>query len=66
MGTTGPDLGDLLSMGVSLAVCLVVGFGVGWLGDRMFGTSPALVLAGIALGVVMACAYVYKQFKRYL
>lgn len=66
MDSGGPGLGDLLSMGVTLASCLVVGFGLGWLADRPLGTFPAFALAGLALGVVAACAYFYKQFKRYM
>lgn len=62
----GPQLGDLLSLGVTLAGCLVFGFGLGWLVDRSLGTFPGFALAGLALGVAAACAYFYKQFKRYM
>lgn len=65
MSSGGPALGDLLSMGVTLALCLVVGFGLGWLADMPFGTFPAFALAGLALGIVAACLYFYKTFKRY-
>ncbi|MGI8722184.1 MAG: AtpZ/AtpI family protein [Geodermatophilaceae bacterium] len=66
MEAGGPGLGDLLSMGTTLAGCVVVGFGLGWLVDLPFDTFPAFALAGLALGVVAACAYFYKQFKRYM
>jgi F0F1-type ATP synthase assembly protein I len=61
----GPELGDLLSLGLTLAMCLVVGFGLGWLADTAFGTFPGFALAGLALGVAVACLYFYKQFKRF-
>ena len=61
----GPELGDLLSMGLTLALCVVLGFGLGWLGDLATGTFPLLAMIGLALGVVLAAAYVVKQFKRY-
>ena len=61
----GPELGDLLSMGLTLALCVVLGFGLGWLGDLATGTFPLLAMIGLALGVVLAVAYVVKQFKRY-
>ena len=61
----GPDLGDLLSLGMSLATCLVVGFGLGWLADLPGGTFPVFALVGLALGVVAACFTFYKIFKRY-
>lgn len=66
MARGGPDLGDLLSLGVTLASLLMVGFGLGWLVDAQMGTFPAFALAGLALGVVAASVYFYKLFKRYL
>lgn len=66
MAGGGPDLGDLLSLGVTLASLLVVGFGLGWLVDAQLGTFPGFALAGLALGVVAASAYFYKLFKRYM
>jgi F0F1-type ATP synthase assembly protein I len=61
----GPGLGDLLSMGVTLALCVAAGFGLGWLVDSATGTFPAFALIGLFVGVVMASLYVYKLFKRY-
>ena len=65
MDSSGPELGDLLSMGLTLALCVMVGFGLGWLGDLATGTFPLLAMVGLALGVVLATVYVVKQFKRY-
>jgi F0F1-type ATP synthase assembly protein I len=61
----GPELGDLLSMGLTLALCVVIGFGLGWLGDLLTGTFPLIAMIGLALGVALATFYVVKQFKRY-
>jgi F0F1-type ATP synthase assembly protein I len=61
----GPALGDLLSMGLTLALCVVIGFGLGWLGDLLTGTFPLIAMIGLALGVAVAALYVVKQFKRY-
>jgi F0F1-type ATP synthase assembly protein I len=61
----GPELGDLLSMGLTLALCVVIGFGLGWLGDLVTGTFPLIAMIGLALGVALATFYVVKQFKRY-
>jgi F0F1-type ATP synthase assembly protein I len=61
----GPELGDLLSMGLTLALCVVLGFGLGWLGDLLTGTFPLIAMIGLALGVAVAALYVVKQFKRY-
>ena len=65
MAGNGPELGDLLSMGLTLALCVIIGFGLGWLGDLATGTFPLLAMVGLALGVVLATVYVVKQFKRY-
>ena len=65
MAGSGPELGDLLSMGLTLALCVVAGFGLGWLGDLATGTFPLLAMVGLALGVALAVVYVVKQFKRY-
>ena len=65
MASNGPQLGDLLSMGMTLALCVVVGFGLGWLGDLATGTFPLIAMVGLALGVAAAAVYVVKLFKRY-
>lgn len=65
MAGSGPELGDLLSMGLTLALCVVLGFGLGWLGDLATGTFPLLAMVGLALGVALAVVYVVKQFQRY-
>ena len=65
MAGSGPELGDLLSMGLTLALCVILGFGLGWLGDLATGTFPLLAMVGLALGVALAVVYVVKQFKRY-
>lgn len=65
MDSSGPELGDLLSMGLTLALCVIIGFGLGWLGDLATGTFPLIAMIGLALGVVLATVYVVKQFKRY-
>jgi F0F1-type ATP synthase assembly protein I len=63
--TDGPGLGDLLTLGTSLASCLVVGFGLGWLADLPGETFPIFALVGLALGVVAACFSFYRIFKKY-
>lgn len=61
----GPELGDLLSMGLTLAVCVVVGFGLGWLADLPLNTFPLFAMVGLAVGVAAAVLYVVKLFKRF-
>lgn len=65
MNSSGPELGDLLTMGLTLALCVVAGFGLGWLVDLSFGSFPVFALVGLALGIVAASTYVIAQFKRF-
>ncbi len=65
MNSGGPELRDLVSMGLTLATCVIVGFGLGWLLDTWFSSFPAFALAGLAAGIVGAAVYFYKVFKRY-
>lgn len=59
------ELRDLLSMGGGMAGCVVVGFGLGWLVDVAFGSFPGLALAGLGLGIVAACYYVYSILTKF-
>jgi F0F1-type ATP synthase assembly protein I len=65
VNASGPDLGDLLSMGLTLATCVIVGFGLGWLVDLGFATFPGFALAGLLAGVIAASVYFYKTYKKY-
>lgn len=66
MDSDGPGLGDLLSMGLSIALCLVAGFGLGALADLPFGTFPLFALVGLGVGIVAAVLFVVGMFRRYL
>jgi F0F1-type ATP synthase assembly protein I len=53
-------------MGFSAAVCVGLGVVLGlWL-DSVFHTAPALLLVGLALGLVTAAMSVIKQIRAYL
>jgi F0F1-type ATP synthase assembly protein I len=56
----------LLSLGLVAAVMVVVGFALGWWADRLFDTSPIMVLVGIGLGVVASVSYTYVRIRSYL
>lgn len=49
-GTKGGPLGAALSLGLELAVAMLVGVVGGRWADEKLGTSPALLLAGVAAG----------------
>jgi ATP synthase protein I len=50
-----PSMLDALSLasgiGIQFAASVLVGLGLGWFLDRVFHTSPWLLLAGIILGI---------------
>ncbi|HEX5496610.1 MAG TPA: AtpZ/AtpI family protein [Mycobacteriales bacterium] len=66
MPAEGPNLFTLLGIGVTSAVCVAVGMGLGWLLDGRLHTFPLFVLVGLALGVLAACAYVYVEIRKFL
>ena len=61
-----PGAVAFLGMGFSAAVCVGLGVVLGlWL-DSVFHTAPALLLVGLALGLVTAAMSVIKQIRAYL
>jgi F0F1-type ATP synthase assembly protein I len=55
-----------LSMGLTAAVCVGAGVGLGLFVDSELGTGPAFLLVGLALGVALAALSVIKQIRTYL
>jgi F0F1-type ATP synthase assembly protein I len=55
-----------LSMGLSAAVCVAVGLGIGLWVDSALHTAPAFLLVGLALGLAVAALSVIKQIRTYL
>jgi F0F1-type ATP synthase assembly protein I len=53
-------------MGVSSALCLVLGGGIGYGIDALAGTSPILTFVGLAFGVVAAVLVTVTLVRRYL
>lgn len=65
MAQGGPDWSTLLAMGVTNALCLVLGMGLGWLVDRLTDTFPLFTVLGLALGVVGACVYTVSEARKF-
>jgi F0F1-type ATP synthase assembly protein I len=62
----GQSLRDLLTLGGMLVGSIVTGLVLGLLLDAWFGTSPAFVLAGTALGIVAAGAGFWLRVRDFL
>ena len=56
----------LLGMGAVVAAELVAGLGLGWLVDRLAGTTPVFLLVGVLLGIGAAVSYTVVEFRKYL
>lgn len=57
---------SLLGTGMVIALCLVIGLGLGWAVDAAVGTTPVFLLLGLLLGVVAAACYTVVSFRRQL
>ncbi len=61
-----PSFTTLLGMGVTTALCIVIGVGGGYWLDRTFKTGELLTFVGLAIGVVAAVLAVYFEIKTFL
>jgi F0F1-type ATP synthase assembly protein I len=62
----GPGAVEFMSLGLSIAVVLVAGGGLGYAVDRWVGTSPLFLLVGLALGIVAAVLMTVARIRKYL
>ncbi len=65
-GERGPSQGptaQLVNLGTWLFACVAVGLAAGSFADRWLGTSPWLLLLGLALGIVAAALNFYRTIK---
>ena len=57
------DVGPYLGIGVSLAVTVLLGIGIGYWLDGKLGTTPAFVLAGAVVGILAAGYHFYRLVR---
>jgi ATP synthase protein I len=65
-GERGPSrsqTAQLVNLGTLLFACVAVGLAVGYFADRWIGTSPWLLLIGLALGIAAAAVNFYRTIK---
>lgn len=65
MSQDGPSLKELLGLGTAIAGIVIGGTVLGFFLDSRFKTSPLFVLIGVALGIVLACAYTYVVIRKF-
>ncbi len=57
---------EFLTLGLTLAVTILVCGGLGYLVDRWLGTSPAFTLVGLVLGIAAAVLTAITRVRKYL
>ena len=62
-GPSRSQTAQLINLGTLLFACVAVGLAAGYFADRWIGTSPWLLLIGLALGIVAAGVNFYRTIK---
>lgn len=57
-------LGELSSVGLALVIATVIGLVGGYYADRWLGTSPWLLLLGLALGIAAGFVNLFRSVNR--
>jgi len=56
-------LGELSSIGMTLVLATVIGMAAGYYADLWLGTSPWLLLLGLAFGIAAGFVSMYRSVK---
>ena len=63
-GSTFRELGYFASLGLSVALSIFIGLGIGlWL-DKKFGTDPVLMFIGLAFGIAAGFSNIIRKKKK--
>jgi Putative F0F1-ATPase subunit Ca2+/Mg2+ transporter len=65
-GDEGPGAVDLISLGVTMAILVGGGLGLGLLVDDWLHSSPIATFVGLFLGVAFAGLALWERARRYL
>ena len=57
-------LGELSTVGLTLVIATVIGLVGGYYADRLLGTSPWLLLPGLALGIAAGFVNLFRSVSR--
>jgi len=61
-----PVLADVLALGLTMAILVGGGLGLGLLVDSWLGSSPIATLVGLGLGIFFAGVAFWDKARRYL
>lgn len=63
-GKTLRELGYFSSLGISVALAIFIGLGLGYWLDQKFGTEPVLLLIGLAVGIAAGFSNIYRAGQK--
>ncbi len=63
-GQTFRELGYFASLGISVALSIVIGLALGWWLDRQFDTQPVLLMIGLAFGIAAGFSNIIRAGKK--
>jgi len=58
------EFGDLLTVGIMFPVCIGIGYGMGYVLDRWFGTHSVFKIAFLLFGIVAAFLNLFKTINK--
>ncbi|HSB42981.1 MAG TPA: AtpZ/AtpI family protein [Methylomirabilota bacterium] len=62
-GPSRSQTAQLVNLGTMLFACVAIGLAAGYFADGWLGTSPWLLLVGLALGIAAAAVNFYRTIK---
>ena len=63
-GKTFRELGYFASLGISVALAIVIGLAIGYWLDTVFGTQPILLLVGLGFGIAAGFSNIIRAGKK--
>ncbi len=58
------ELGYFASLGLSVALAIFIGLGIGYWLDKKFGTEPVLLMIGLAFGIAAGFSNIIHAGKK--
>ena len=63
-GSTLRELGYFASLGISVALAIVIGLALGYWLDNIFNTKPVLLLMGLGFGIAAGFSNIIRAGKK--
>lgn len=63
-GKTVRELGYFASLGMSVALSIFIGFGIGWWLDKKFDTEPVLLFVGLFFGIAAGFSNIIRAGQK--